>query len=60
MQNEKTELRNQVRTIKRVVCLVCCLFVFGMIGGCNAPLGASDYNELSGKWETNPTPLSMR
>ena len=33
MQNEITELRNQVRTLKMVVCLVCCLFgVFVFIG----------------------------
>ena len=35
MQNEITELRNQVRTLKRIVCLVCCLFIFGLIVGCN-------------------------
>ncbi len=51
MQNEITESRNQVRTLKRIVCLVCCLFVFGMIGGCLSP-NAIDYNELTGEWET--------
>ena len=25
MQNERTELRNHIRTLKRIVCLVCCL-----------------------------------
>ena len=54
MQNEITELRNQVRTLKRIVCLVCCFFVFGIIGGCFSSLNASDYNELTGEWETSP------
>ena len=25
MQNERTELRNHIRTLKRIACLVCCL-----------------------------------
>jgi len=36
MQNEITELRNQVRTLKRIFCFVFCLFVFAMIGGCQS------------------------
>ena len=36
MQNELTELRNQVRTLKRIFCFVFCLFVFAMIGGCQS------------------------
>jgi len=36
MQNEITELRNQVRTLKRIFCFVFCLFVFVMIGGCQS------------------------
>ena len=54
MQNEITELRNQVRTLKRIVCLVCCLFVFWMIGGCH-----NNYNKLTGEWETSPGMKSM-
>ena len=34
MQNEITELRNQVRTLKRIVCLMCCLFASTMFAGC--------------------------
>ena len=34
MQNEITELQNQVRTLKRTVCLVCCLFGVLMFPGC--------------------------
>ena len=38
MQNEEriNGLENQVRTLKRIVCSVCCLFVFAMIGGCQS------------------------
>ena len=36
MQNEITELRNQVRTLKRIVCLVCCLFGVFMFIGCSS------------------------
>ena len=36
MQNEITELRNQVRTLKRIVCLVCCLFAVFMFMGCSS------------------------
>jgi len=36
MQNEITELRSQVRTLKRIFCFVFCLFVFVMIGGCQS------------------------
>ena len=36
MQNEITELRNQVRTLKRIVCLVCCLFVSACFTGCQS------------------------
>ena len=36
MQNEITELRNQVRTLKRIVCLVCCLFVGACFTGCQS------------------------
>ena len=36
MQNEITELRNQVRTLKRIVCLVGCLALITQILGCNA------------------------
>jgi len=31
MQNDITELRNQVRTLNRVVCLLCCLLFAGAI-----------------------------
>ena len=34
MQNEITELRNQVRTLKRIVCLACCLFGVFVFMGC--------------------------
>jgi len=54
MQNEITELRNQDRTLKRIVWLVFCLFVFGMIGGCFSTPQASDYNDLTGEWGTSP------
>ena len=56
MQNEEriNGLETQVRTLKRIVCLVCCLFVFGMIGGCFSTPQASDYDELTGEWESSP------
>ncbi len=56
MQNEErmTVLENQVRALKRIFCLVCCLFVFWMIGGCH-----NNYNELNGGWETSPSSKSM-
>ena len=59
MQNEITELRNQVRTLKRFVCLVCCLFVFGMLGGCFSTPQASDCDELTGELETSPNTLTL-
>ena len=31
MQNDITELRNQVRTLNRIVCLLCCLLFAGAI-----------------------------
>ena len=40
MQNEITELRNQVRTLKRIVYLVCCLFGVFLCIGCSS-LGAN-------------------
>jgi hypothetical protein len=36
MQNEITELRNQVRTLKRIVCLVGCVFVGACFTGCQS------------------------
>jgi hypothetical protein len=36
MQNEITELRNQVRTLNRIVCLMCCLFGVFMFAGCSS------------------------
>ena len=36
MQNEITELRNQVRTLKRIVCMVCCVFGVFMFIGCSS------------------------
>ena len=36
MQNDITELRNQVRTLKRIVCLVCCLFGVFVFIGCSS------------------------
>ena len=47
MQNEITELRNQVRTLKRIVCLVCCLFASTMFAGCE---------EKSAPQTQSPTP----
>ena len=38
MQNEITELRNQVRTLKRIVCLMCCLFASTMFAGCEGTI----------------------
>ena len=63
MQNEITELRNQVRTLKRIVCLVCCLFaLFCSIGcqGCQVspPITFTPhYNELTGEWESRKVQL---
>jgi len=54
MQTEITQLRKQVRTLKKIVCLVCCLFVFGMIGGCFSTPQSSDYDDLTGEWQTSP------
>ncbi len=42
MQKEITELRNQVRTLKRIVCLVCCLFVGACFTGCQCPDSTND------------------
>ena len=36
MQNEITELRNQVRTLKRIVCFVCCVFGVFVFAGCSS------------------------
>ena len=49
MQNEITELRNQLRTPKRIVCWVCCLFIFGMIVGCksNRVVTTSDTRQVT-------------
>jgi len=57
MQNEITELRNQVRTLKRIVCLVCCLFGVLMFTGCTKSQPITwelHYNELTGEWERIP------
>ena len=57
MQNEITELRNQVRTLKRIVCLVCCLFGVLMFTGCTESQPTTfihQYNELTGEWEVIP------
>ena len=35
MQNEITELRNQVRTLKRIVCLACCFGSVLLLSGCH-------------------------
>ena len=34
MQNEITELRNQVRTLKKIVCLACCSILILQMTGC--------------------------
>jgi hypothetical protein len=67
MQNEEriNVLETQVRTVRKIVCLVCCLFVFAMIVGCQSrqtlvlpqPLAdflgtPLDYDE-SGEWNHN-------
>ena len=39
MQNEITELRNQVRTLKKIVCLACCLFGVIVFAGCSSWVG---------------------
>ena len=55
MENEITELRNQVRTLKRIVCLVCCMFGVFMFAGCAStsmlPKSASevDFEGIEGK-----------
>ena len=36
MQNEITELRNQVRTLKRIVCFVCCSYLLSIASGCSS------------------------
>lgn len=61
MQNEEriNGLETQVRTLKRIVCLVCCLFVFAMIGCASWHPDAHEYNEMSGEWERNGIPLKQ-
>jgi len=57
MQNEITELRNQVRTLKRIVCLACCffaLFCSFVCSGSPPTTFAPQYNELTGEWESRP------
>ena len=44
---------------KRFICFVCCLFVFGMICGCFSTPQASDYDELTGEWETSPNAFPL-
>ena len=60
MQNEITELRNQVRTLKRIACLaVMCLIMSGCSLGSSISAGlgqipaglGQEYNEMTGEWE---------
>jgi len=53
MENEITELQNQVRTLKRIVCLaVMCLIMSGCSLGSYIPVGlGQEYNEMTGEWE---------
>ena len=55
MQNEEriNGLENQVRILKRIVCLVCCLFGVLMFAGCSGGQDSSstNFNDwILGKW----------
>ena len=49
MQNEEriNGLETQVRTLKRIVCLVCCLFGVFMFTGCSATSKSTDKDNLA-------------
>jgi uncharacterized lipoprotein YajG len=49
MQNEEriNGLETQVRTLKRIVCLVCCLFGVFMFVGCSATSKSTDKDNLA-------------
>jgi uncharacterized lipoprotein YajG len=49
MQNEEriNVLETQVRTLKRVVCLMCCLFASTMFAGCSATSKSTDKDNLA-------------
>ena len=58
MQNEEriNVLETQVRTLKRVVCLMCCLFASTMFAGCSATSKSTDKDNLAqDKVETTTT-----
>ena len=46
MQNEITELRNQVRTLKRIVCLACCFGSVLLLSGCSWMYTELEQNDL--------------
>ena len=56
MQNEITELRNQVRMLKRIVCLVCCLFASSMFAGCEEKSAPQTQSPTPQAPTASPTP----
>jgi hypothetical protein len=53
MQNEITELGNQVRTLKRIICLACCFFMVFVVVGCSSVRPIEQVRLIGEKWDVS-------